>query len=130
MVSVNTDKKGEMFSFDFKFKAPSDLIKKVSTEIEYKGKGMTSGRCGIPNYTTENIKEKTGTGIDEDRLESHTWPWIASLYIDEKYRCTVNMVTRSEGLTASNCLDSHLDSSTMRIETYNNKSKSYFRVKF
>lgn len=120
-LTANTGTKGELFSFDFKFKAPSDLIQKVSSEIEYEGKGIRSRTCGV--HGEEGINEHTD--LDEDRLESKTWPWVASLYIDDKYRCTVNMVTRSEGVTAANCLDPHLESTNMRLETYNNKSKSY-----
>lgn len=114
-----------MFSFDFKFKAPSEAIKKLSMEIEQTNKGIASNICGIPNKSDLNGERLKGSEIDEDRLESKTWPWIASLYVDEKYRCTVNMVTRSEAVTASNCLTDvsfKIESHLLRIETYNNKS--------
>ncbi|XP_063706351.1 uncharacterized protein LOC134835405 [Culicoides brevitarsis] len=116
-------RKGELFSFDFKFKAPSELIKRVSEEIEYDEKGLKSIKCGVP-HVDESSQRVDIVKLDEDRLDSKIWPWIASLYVRNKYRCTVTMITRSEGVTAANCLSEH--SFEMRIETYNNKN---FRVR-
>uniref|UniRef100_A0A336LMK8 CSON011286 protein n=1 Tax=Culicoides sonorensis TaxID=179676 RepID=A0A336LMK8_CULSO len=116
---------GEMYSFNYKFKAPSDLISKFSSMIQNKKKGQYSNYCGISTTTISSIEKYDQPNIEEEKLDPKIWPWIAYLYLNNTYLCNVNMITRSEGLIATkflntDILETHIH--YLRLITFNEET--------
>lgn len=102
---------------------PSPKLKEIFKETSLLE--IIDGSCGVAPFQLKLDPNVNQLSFGAENVRHIEYPWMASIYIQTKYKCTLNLVSKNIGVTAAHCFTDNFPKEDIRVELFNNQSKAY-----